>query len=404
MEVYMLLIMRPLILLVSFILGTQAAFSQNPTSELDVMIIGSGVMGSATAYSLGLKGAKKVLVLEKAEDPQKALGSSTGASRITRKVSIENPEYMSLNKKSFQLLSELERKIGSKLIEPRDFLTISSHENQEYFSKVKAKTISSKTPHKFMKSRSEILKSYPLLKLPNEREFQAILEYGGDGTGIMQAEKIVLALRQEAEKNGIQFHFGEYGLKLKTVANGIHIETNKGSYIAKKVILTASSSTKDFLSLPLIHVPQTLLFAPIKTEQRKKMPILIVHDDNHLPHSFYSIPEEDNLKFSFHVLGKANPKTYSLAPQILDHYFNIQSKVAQTSSCFYTTTPDKAPVIGPVEAFENKVIVGAGFQGNGFKMSLGIGDLLASYALDERVLEDYSRFSPNRFKETLPST
>lgn len=167
------------------------------------------------------------------------------------------------------------------------------------------------------------------------------------------------------------------------------------------MILTASSSTKDLLTLPLHHVPQTLLFAPIKPEQRKKMPILIIHDDNHLPHSIYAIPEQENLKYAFHVLGEGKPETYSLAPKIVDQYFNIQSKVELTSSCFYTTTPDKAPIIGPVKAFGNRVIIGAGFQGNGFKMSLGVGDLLASFALEEKIQEDYSRFSPDRFSKEL---
>ena len=219
----------------------------------------------------------------------------------------------------------------------------------------------------------------------------------------MHAEKIILSLRQEAKKKGIQFNFGEYGSKLDQTVDGIRIQTNKGSYTAKKLILTASSSTKEFLSLPLQHVPQTLLFAPIKPQQQKNLPILIVHDDNHLPHSVYAIPEQENLKYAFHVLGPAKPETYSLAHSLLDAYFNIQSKVAQTSSCFYTTTPDKAPIIGPVKAFGNKVIVGAGFQGNGFKMSLGIGDLLASYALDEKISHDYSRFSPDRFIKDVMS-
>ncbi|MFK7825220.1 MAG: FAD-dependent oxidoreductase [Oligoflexales bacterium] len=389
---------RPIIFIAVLIIRCQLGFSQVKINEFDIVIIGAGAMGSAAAYNLGLKGKTKVLVLERSGDAQKAVGSSTGASRITRKISIENPEYMSLNKKSFQLLHELEEKLETELIEPRELLTISSRENLKYFSKVKEKTISSKTPHKYLTNRSEILKNYPLLKLPN-REYEAIVEFGGNGTGIMHADKIILTLRQEAKKKGIQFHYGEFGLKLSEVSGGIRIETNRSAYFAKKVIITASSSTKEFLSLPLQHVPQTLLFAPITSEKQKKMPILIVHDDDHLPHSFYSIPEQENLKYSFHVLGTAKAETYSWAHKILDNYFNIESKVEHTSSCFYTTTPDKTPIIGPVKAFGSNVIVGAGFQGNGFKMSLGIGDLLASFALGEKIIEDYSRFSPDRFKK-----
>ena len=112
---------RPIIFLAVLIMRSQLGFAQLKPNEFDVIIIGAGVMGSAAAYNLGLKGKAKVLVLERTDDAKKAMGSSTGASRITRKISVENPEYMSLNQRSFQLLYELEEKLGTELIEPREF-------------------------------------------------------------------------------------------------------------------------------------------------------------------------------------------------------------------------------------------------------------------------------------------
>ena len=73
----------------------------------DVIIIGGGGMGSATAWQLARRG-QRVLVLERFDIPH-AHGSSHGISRIIRLPYYENPAYVPLLRRAYELWREAER-------------------------------------------------------------------------------------------------------------------------------------------------------------------------------------------------------------------------------------------------------------------------------------------------------
>jgi glycine/D-amino acid oxidase-like deaminating enzyme len=69
---------------------------------------------------------------------------------------------------------------------------------------------------------------------------------------------------------------------------------------------------------------------------------------------------------------------------------------AVSKTCMYTTTPDRAFVVGHHPAREN-VIVACGFSGHGFKFAPVIGEILADLATAGRTGHDISLFHPARF-------
>ena len=72
-----------------------------PQTSYDVIVVGLGAMGSATAYQLARRGAR-VLGIE-AFTPAHELGSSGGLTRIIRLAYFEHPSYVPLLKAAWEL-------------------------------------------------------------------------------------------------------------------------------------------------------------------------------------------------------------------------------------------------------------------------------------------------------------
>ena len=80
----------------------------------DVVVIGLGGMGSPTAHELARRG-KKVLGLEQ-HAPGHDRGSSHGGSRLIRQAYFEDPAYVPLVLRAYQLWERLERETGRDLM------------------------------------------------------------------------------------------------------------------------------------------------------------------------------------------------------------------------------------------------------------------------------------------------
>src|SRR6267378_5146588 len=80
----------------------------------DVIVVGLGAMGSATAYHLS-KQHTKVLGLE-AFIPAHDKGSSHGRTRLIRQAYFEDPAYVPLVLRAYELWEELGRTSGQTLL------------------------------------------------------------------------------------------------------------------------------------------------------------------------------------------------------------------------------------------------------------------------------------------------
>ncbi|MEJ7816174.1 MAG: FAD-dependent oxidoreductase, partial [Rubrobacter sp.] len=90
--------------------GTRSKHS----GRYDAIIVGVGGMGSATAYYLQKRG-KRVLGLERFGIPH-AMGSSHGHTRIIRLAYYEDPSYVLLLRRAYELWREIQDKAGEKLL------------------------------------------------------------------------------------------------------------------------------------------------------------------------------------------------------------------------------------------------------------------------------------------------
>src|SRR5215472_5195490 len=84
--------------------------------DFDVIVVGLGAMGSATVAHLAAK-RLRVLGLDKFHPPHD-LGSSHGLSRIIREAYFEDPLYVPLVQRAYQLWKDLEQRSSRKLLWP----------------------------------------------------------------------------------------------------------------------------------------------------------------------------------------------------------------------------------------------------------------------------------------------
>jgi len=87
---------------------------ESMTESFDTIIIGLGAMGSSAAYQLARRGAR-VLGLERFT-PAHDQGSSHGQSRIIRQAYYENPSYVPLLLRAYELWAEIEREANETLL------------------------------------------------------------------------------------------------------------------------------------------------------------------------------------------------------------------------------------------------------------------------------------------------
>src|SRR5665213_2823723 len=84
------------------------------TDSYDVIVLGLGAMGSATAYELSRRGLR-VLGLDR-YPPGHTHGSSHGDSRIIRELYYEGTLYVPLLQRAYTLWQELEQASGASLL------------------------------------------------------------------------------------------------------------------------------------------------------------------------------------------------------------------------------------------------------------------------------------------------
>jgi len=84
------------------------------TERYDAIVVGVGGMGSATAYHLSRRGVD-VLGLERYDIPHR-MGSSHGVTRMIRKPQYEDPAYVPLVNRAYELWRDLEAGTGRDLL------------------------------------------------------------------------------------------------------------------------------------------------------------------------------------------------------------------------------------------------------------------------------------------------
>ena len=371
----------------------------NQNGRYDAIVIGVGGMGSAALYHLAKRG-KRVLGIERfgiAHD----LGSSHGVTRIIRMAYYEDPSYVPLLRRSYELWRELESSAGEQILHITGGIDAGLPDSRLFEGALRS-CIEHELEHDVMSS-AELSRRFPGFSLPSD--LQAI--YQADA-GFLTPERCIELQVAGALDHGAALHTDEQVLDIAETSNGARVTTDQRRYEADTVVVCAGAWTGKLLpQLAANAVPerQVLIWTePLKPEAYtpETFPVfLLMVEEGH----FYGFPAFQVPGFKigrFHHLEEVvDPDTIDREPnardeamlrQAVERYFpDAAGPTLSMKACMFTNTPDEHFILDRVSP-NSSIIVGAGFTGHGFKFCSVVGEVLADLSLNGTTRHDIAMF------------
>jgi sarcosine oxidase len=380
----------------------------------DVIVIGTGSMGSSACFHLASR-EYKVLGLEQFDAVPHDKGSHSGQSRIIRKAYFEHPDYVPLLNRAYKNWQQLEQLTGE----------------QVYFKT--GLLYGGPAGHDIIKGVKGAASEYDIALEPLTKEqrenFSNYFHLGSSDeillepdAGFLLPEKIITLYIREAKKQGATIQTGEKVLEWRKENGSIKVLTNKSSYYARKLIITAGAWAEQVikeLNIPLkvtrqvivwVEPKDPLVFAPenfpcwlIAAEEGKGawygFPYL----------SGPAFPGPAGLKFALHypaeetgadkVNREVSEKEIAMLIREAKKYFKpAENKVTAVKTCLYTNTWDENFIIDHLPGYDDNVTIACGFSGHGFKFVSVVGEILADLSTKGRTTLPIEFLGLKRFR------
>ncbi|KMO75136.1 N-methyl-L-tryptophan oxidase [Mycolicibacterium chlorophenolicum] len=374
----------------------------------DVIVIGLGGMGSAAAYHLAARG-QRVLGLEKFT-PAHDRGSSHGGSRIIRQSYFEDPAYVPLLLRAYELWDQLAADSGREVYRMTGGLFLGAPDSLTVAGSLRASR-EWDLPHEVLDA-NEIRARYPNFT-PRPGDV-ALYEAKA---GFARPEMTVQAHLDLAEKAGATLQFGEEVLEWAEAADGVTVRTAAGTYTAGQLVICPGAWAPQLLAefgIPITVERQVLYWLdPVGgTGPFVDHPIFIEEDPSGM--QSYGFPAIDGprggVKVAFFRKGvECTPDTIDRTVHA-DEIREMRDRVARllpaldgpclhSATCMYSNTPDQHFVIAR-HPDSDHVTVACGFSGHGFKFVPVVGEILADLALSGATAHPISLFDPRRLVTT----
>jgi sarcosine oxidase len=370
----------------------------------DVIVLGLGGMGSAAAFHLARRG-RRVLGLDQFS-PAHSHGSSHGHTRIIRTAYYEHPGYVPLVRRAFDHWYDLEQRTGRILLLPADCLGLGPPTG-EVVTGVQ-RSAAEHGLHIETLTAQEVAYRYPAFRPPEE--FAGVVEHRA---GILLVEECVRAHLDAAVQCGADLHHGEPVREWKADANGVEVRTDRTTYSAAKLLVTAgawATSLLTDLGVPFSILRQVMLwFAPDDPAlvRRDRFPVYLVESPTG---NYYGMPMIDatghkaarhfgaqELDSPDEVDWTVHSGDIDVGTRFVQNYLPAAAGPCTHSKvCMYTATPDRHFVIDTHPNYPN-VCVAAGFSGHGFKFAPTVGEVLADLAEAGRTNHSIGMFAATRF-------
>ncbi len=372
----------------------------------DVIVAGLGGMGSAAAYHLARRGVR-VLGIERF-GPAHDQGSSHGDSRIIRQAYYEDPAYVPLLRRAFELWSELEPEVPGGNMRLTGGLLIGRPDSRI----ISGSTRSVRRwglAHEIL-TPADVSERFPTFALAEDEV--GLFE---PNAGFVRPERTVAAHLDLARRAGATLRFGEvvHGWSADPGGDGVVVTTDSGTVAAGRLILAPGAWAPRLLpQFPLVVERQVMYwFEPIGGAEPygpDRHPVYIGVDQT--GREFYGFPAADAAATTakvafFRQRDECDPdaidrevsagESTEMAGFIRRWLPTLPGRLERAATCLYTTTPDSHFVVG-LHPEHPSVAVACGFSGHGFKFVPVIGEILADLATDNATRHDIALFDPNR--------
>lgn len=370
----------------------------------DVIVIGLGGMGSAAAYHLAARG-QRVLGLEKFT-PAHDRGSSHGGSRIIRQSYFEDPAYVPLLLRAYELWDRLAIDAGREVYRITGGLFVGPPDCETVAGSLAASR-QWDLPHELLDA-AEIRSRFPnFTPAPTD---MALYEAKA---GFARPEMTVQAHIDLAEQAGATLSFGDEVLDWAETSGGVTVRTKSATYTAGQLVICPGAWAPQLLAefgIPITIERQVLYWLdPIGgIGPFVDQPIFI--DENADNMQFYGFPAIDGphggVKVAFFRKGAVcTPETIDrtvsdneireMRDRAAELLPALDGECVHSATCMYSNTPDQHFVIARHPDSAN-VTVACGFSGHGFKFVPVVGEILADLAIDGATNHPISLFDPKR--------
>ncbi|MBI4422331.1 MAG: N-methyl-L-tryptophan oxidase [Elusimicrobia bacterium] len=376
-------------------------------ASYDVVIVGGGAMGLATAYYLTKQGKKAVLL------EQHQVGNPWGASgdhgRIFRLSYGKDTFYTDLAVRALALWKDLQKEAREELYLPTGMLDLAAgpgRYEQQCYDSLKGMGLPV--------SKWTSAETHERYRIFNPRAFKFAV-YHPDG-GMLWAHRALTALSNLSQQRGAKVvEKARVSAVLRNKKDGVYAVRDAGGkvYEAGAFLFAAGAWTSDLLAaygLPIKPTRQELLYLRPPNNQGRYRPA-------HCPvfaaisKGFYGFPVHIHgfMKLGDHRKGKqAKPGTgaQEVSPSFekatrlflrkfipdLAGFNETEGKV-----CYYDNSPDGDFIMDRLPDSPS-AYVAAGFSGHGFKFAPLVGKILADLIVGGKSEINLQRFRATRFK------
>ena len=374
----------------------------------DVIVIGAGAMGSATAFELATRG-KRVLLLEQFGVAHER-GSSHGLTRIIRLAYFEHPSYVPLLRRAYERWRELESAAGRKLLHITGSIDAGPADSRTVRGSLHSCAVHD-LEHEVLTS-AELSARCPGYALPLEH----LAVFQPDG-GFLVPEACIEAQVALARAAGAEVHTEEKVVSLAGTPGGnVLVHTVSGRFEAGQAVVAAGAW------LPVL-CPE---FAPLVQPERQVLAWFAVSDhDAFTPSRFpvfnldhdgehwYGFPEFGVPGFKvgcYHHLREhvdpdaldrsdVRPRDIDLLRHVVADCFPAAAgEVLRSKVCMFTNTPDEHFILDRHPEMP-QVVLASPCSGHGFKFASVVGEIVADLVERDATAHDISlhrlsRFSP----------
>lgn len=381
------------------------------SSDYDVIVIGAGIEGSASAYHL-VKQGQKTLLLEQFPLPH-TRGSSHGQSRITR-YAYPQDYYTHMMLDAFPMWSTLEKEAGVKVFKECGVINL-GHSTGKFLDSVTTAMSRHGMAFKVLQP-ADLRTQYPMFSY--DVNYGAVLDTKG---GILRADKALAAFRAVFKQKGGTLQDGEPVTRVTPGNPLVTVATTKGQYRAKKVVIAVGPWAPKFLktlglNLPLRPIRITVCYWRENREgalSSERFPCFIDGGESGEGFDVYGLPSEEYpgyVKVCLHVGPDIDPDHRDIVDdtwvrELITKYVRahlpwLHGDPGIVEACIYTNTPDHDPVIDTHPQWNN-IVIAAGFSGHGFKLAPAVGKAVAELVIGKKASYNMQPFRVSRF--TLPA-
>ena len=330
--------------------------------DAEVVIVGAGVMGLATARALARAG-RDVVLCEQFEVGHEH-GSSHGGSRIVR-LSYPDERWVRLAQEAYPLWRELEAECGRALLEQPGTLDLGDWQaNRDALAACGA-------PFEVLDA-AEIERRFPIRVEPGASGlFQA------DG-GIVFADLALQALLASAAAAGVELRDG---LRVDSVEeNGDGVVA--GGVRARVAVVTAGAWAPALVGVDATPTRETTSYFSLD----EPVPS-VIEPNGGSAHGYALAAPGIGMKAGLHQSGPAVDPDEPGGPDAeiaertvawVERRFRVTGPAARVETCLYTRRPNDEFLLER----KGRIVVGSPCSGHGFKFAPLIGQRLAALALE----------------------